>query len=215
MAHAMTTDEGVPAEDEYIPARREKGRFINSFNPKFKLPGFATVLRWMVGEPNNTNLPHDPAQLDEILPVIQHEKNEIFQEKTGLRFLWIGHATCLVQMDDFIFITDPLFGTRCGATPHIGPKRFRPPALTVDQLPDDLKAVVISHNHFDHLDYPSVQALNHRYGKSLHWFCGEGLRQWFVDSGVENVTELTWWQDISHPVRTSIESFSLSSSVFR
>lgn len=77
----------------------------------------------------------------------------------------------------------------------IGPKRFRPPALTVDHLPDDLDAVLISHNHFDHLDYQSVKELNKRYGERLSWFCGIGLRQWFLDIGIQNVVELDWWEE--------------------
>ena len=213
-----TADEKVAADDEYVEARQENGRFINSFNTHFKLPGFATIARWALGEPNNTNLPRNLKDLDETLPVISHNKGEFFTEKTGLRFIWVGHATCLVQMDDFIFITDPLFGERCGVTTRLGPKRFRPPALTVDQLPDNLSAVVISHNHFDHLDYPSVQALHQRYGKSLTWFCGLGLRQWFVDAGIENAVELTWWQDTSHPVsrrKTSLRPFDALLSSFR
>ena len=189
-----------PPADGLIKARREGGRFVNSFNPQFKKPSLPTVLRWALGAPNNTRLPREPERLDELLPVIKHRKEEIFQEPSGLRFLWIGHASCLVQMDDFIFLTDPLFGDRCGATPKIGPKRFRPPALTVNDLPDNLQVVVISHNHFDHLDYPSVRALNQRFGKNLTWFCGDGNRQWFLDAGIANVFELTWWQTWQHPV---------------
>ena len=83
----------------------------------------------------------------------------------------------------------------------IGPKRFRPPALTVDQLPDDLDAVLISHSHFDHLDYPSVKELNRRYGKRLSWFCGRGLQQWFLDNGIQNVIELDWWEEYYFSVR--------------
>lgn len=209
MATAQPTttseDEKPPSDDELVMAKQENGRYINSFNPQFKMPGITALLRWKTTETNNTNLPHDPNELSKILPLIQHEKNTYFQEKTGLRLLWIGHATCLVQMDDFIFITDPLFSERCGVTPRIGPKRFRPPALTVDQLPDELSAVFISHNHYDHLDYPSVQALHQRYGNSLTWFCGMGLREWFVDCGIENAIELTWWQDIKHPVHSNVQ----------
>lgn len=193
-----------PPADGLIKARREGGRFVNSFNPKYKKPGFFTLLRWVTRAPNHTGLPREPETLDEALPVIKHRKEEIFQESTGLRLLWIGHASCLVQMDDFIFLTDPLFSERCGITPKIGPKRFRPPALVASDLPDKLQAVVISHNHFDHLDYPSVRAINDRFGKDLTWFCGEGTRQWFLDAGIVNVVELTWWQQWQHPVGESI-----------
>jgi L-ascorbate metabolism protein UlaG (beta-lactamase superfamily) len=72
---------------------------------------------------------------------------------------------------------------------------YRPPALIINDLPDDLDAVFISHNHYDHLDYPSVKELNKRYGERLTWFCGLGTRQWFLDNHIKNVVELDWWEE--------------------
>ncbi|CAF1304894.1 unnamed protein product, partial [Rotaria sp. Silwood1] len=87
------------------------------------------------------------------------------------------------------------FSERCDIPSFIGPKRFRPPALTVNDLSDDLDALFISHNHFDHLDYPSVKSLNKRYGERLTWLCSGGTRQWFPDNHVTNVVELDWWEE--------------------
>jgi L-ascorbate metabolism protein UlaG (beta-lactamase superfamily) len=87
------------------------------------------------------------------------------------------------------------FSERCGIASYIGPKRYRPPALIINDLPDDLDAVFISHNHYDHLDYPSVKELNKRYGERLTWFCGLGTRQWFLDNHIKNVVELDWWEE--------------------
>ncbi len=92
----------------------------------------------------------------------------------------------------------------------IGPKRFRPPALTVNDLPDDLDAILISHNHFDHLDYPSVKELNKRYGERLTWFCGRGTRQWFLDNHIKNVVELDWWEEFHFSVRKLFFSIYIS-----
>jgi N-acyl-phosphatidylethanolamine-hydrolysing phospholipase D len=200
MAEASATTSNSSSDDGLVKSRMENGRYINSFNPEFKLPGFTTILRWMAGSPNHTNLPADIAELDKLLPVIKPNPDEIWKTTPGLRFIWIGHASCLVQMDDFMFLTDPVFSDRCGITAQVGPKRFRPPALTVDDLPDKLEAIVISHSHYDHLDYPSVKSLHERYGNALTWFCGLGLRQWFVDCHIENVVELDWWGEWKHPV---------------
>jgi N-acyl-phosphatidylethanolamine-hydrolysing phospholipase D len=93
------------------------------------------------------------------------------------------------------------YSERCGPKSWIGPKRFRPPALTVNALPDDLDAILISHNHFDHLDYDSVKSLNKRYGKRLTWFCGRGTREWFLDMHVQNIVELDWWEEYHFSVR--------------
>ena len=200
MAEALTTTNTTLSEDEYVKSRMEHGRYINSFNPKFKMPGKSTMLKWVVFSPNHTNLPRDPEELDQILPVHKPDANELAKPTSGVRFVWIGHATCLVQVEGFMFITDPVFSDRCGVTPRIGPKRFRPPALTAAELPEELEAVVISHNHYDHLDYPSVKSLNDRYGKKLTWFCGQGGGAWFTDNGIENVVELEWWEEWKHPV---------------
>jgi N-acyl-phosphatidylethanolamine-hydrolysing phospholipase D len=93
------------------------------------------------------------------------------------------------------------YSERIGPKSLIGPKRFRPPALIINDLPDDLDAILISHNHFDHLDYDSVKSLNKRYRKRLTWFCGRGTREWFRHIQVQNVVELDWWEEYHFSVR--------------
>ncbi|CAF3325345.1 unnamed protein product [Rotaria socialis] len=198
------TTENVVSDEVFVKSRREGDLFVNSFNPEFKMPEFGTILRWKFGYPNNTNLPANLELLDETLPVLKPKTDELLKTSPGLRFVWIGHASCLIQMDDFLFLTDPVFSDRCGIASNIGPKRFRPPALTVDDLPENLDAIVISHNHYDHLDYPSVQSLNARYGNRLTWFCGLGGREWFLDCHVENVIELDWWDEHQHPKKEHV-----------
>ncbi|CAF1027682.1 unnamed protein product [Adineta ricciae] len=184
-------------ETDYEPtkSRMEKGRYVNSFNSKFKLPSLSVTLRWKFLARKNTRLPAKRKELDDILPVIRHSKSEdLYRTRHGIRFIWIGHASSYVQLNNFRFLLDPIFSNRCGIGSLIGPKRFRPPPLTVDDLPDNLDAVFISHNHFDHLDYTSVKSLNKRFSQQLTWFCGRGLRKWFLKHGVKNVIELDWWE---------------------
>jgi len=178
------------------------GRYINSFNLQYKLPSFGKIIWWKITAKDNTRLPSDRKALDTLLPVIRHEKpEELYLNKSGIRFIWIGHASCYIQMNNFRFLVDPVFSDRCGPRSSLGPKRFRPPALTANDLPNDLDAVFISHNHYDHLDYSSVMQLNERYGKRLTWFCGRGLREWFLDEGISNVIELDWWEEYYFSVR--------------
>lgn len=81
----------------------------------------------------------------------------------------------------------------------VGPKRYRHVPFTIDRLPR-LDAVLISHNHYDHMDYESIKQLNERFNglngrDKLHWFSGLGNAQWFRDNNInENVHELDWWQ---------------------
>ncbi len=75
-------------------------------------------------------------------------------------------------------------------------------ACKIDDLPDNLNAVVISHNHYDHLDYNSVSALHKRYKDGLHWFVPQDMGSWFTSNfGIAkgNVHELTWWQEANLP----------------
>ncbi|CAF0843920.1 unnamed protein product [Adineta steineri] len=181
--------------DKLIKSRKENGRYTNSFNPKFKFPSPALAIKWKMSTGVNTQLAYSKKELDKFLPIIRHNNSEeLFRTTSGIRFIWIGHATCYIQMNNFRFLLDPIFSKRCGITSLIGPKRFRPPALTVNDLPENLDAILISHNHFDHLDFRSVLDLNKRYGARLTWFCGLGLRKWFLKMGIRNVIELDWWQ---------------------
>ena len=87
----------------------------------------------------------------------------------GLRVTWLGHATVMVEMDELILLTDPIFSARASPSQRMGPKRFRRAPCTVEELPR-IDAVLVSHNHYDHLDCNSVIALNERFGNELRWF---------------------------------------------
>ncbi|CAF1340106.1 unnamed protein product [Adineta ricciae] len=204
MAHSTVNTKNSDGDELIKPSEKGAYGFTNSFNSEFKMPDYFKIFRWLFAK-NDTGLPTNIEELDETLPVIKHKPEDIRKQSPGLRFLWIGHASCFVQIDDFMFLTDPVFSDRCSITQYMGPKRFRPPALTVKDLPDELEAIVISHNHFDHLDYESVRQLNERYGEKLTWFCGLGGRQWFLDCSIKNVVELDWWQEWTHPTKKNVQ----------
>lgn len=113
------------------------------------------------------------------------------------RFTWIGHATYLVQYRGWNLLTDPVFSERCSPLSFAGPKRTVAPALSIDALPE-IHAVLVSHNHYDHLDRASVRALNERFGERLCWFAPRGVGQWLRRRGVARVVELGWWQHQRH-----------------
>lgn len=88
----------------------ENGRFVNSFNPQYQSSHFGNVLAWKFTSSDNTRLPSTKRALDVLLPVIRHEKpEELYLKEAGLRFIWIGHASSFVQMNNFRFLTDPVF----------------------------------------------------------------------------------------------------------
>lgn len=122
----------------------------------------------------------------------------------AIRVTWLGHATILLQMDGITVLTDPMFSERASPSQVVGPKRYRDVACTIHDLPSQLDAVVISHNHYDHLDLNSVTLLNARYGNDLRWFIPLGLANWFETVGCENVVELDWWEENCVPEKSDI-----------
>jgi N-acyl-phosphatidylethanolamine-hydrolysing phospholipase D len=94
---------------------------------------------------------------------------------------WVGHSTFLLQLEGLTLLTDPVFSQRCSPVQWMGPKRVVPPAFDISH-PDlpKVDAVLLSHNHYDHLDKASVLQLNARFGERLRWWvahlavCGAG-----------------------------------------
>ncbi|KAG2486110.1 hypothetical protein HYH03_015205 [Edaphochlamys debaryana] len=120
----------------------------------------------------------------------------------AIQAVWVGHATVLVQMGGATFLTDPVFSERCSPTQLYGPKRVAPPALTAaDPLLTRLDFVLLSHNHYDHLDTDSVRALNKRFGQALTWYVPLGVGRWFASEGVKSVREMDWWESAEHPLQ--------------
>ena len=108
---------------------------------------------------------------------------------------WIGHASLLVQVDGLSILTDPQWSDRAGPTSFIGARRLSPPGLAFEQLPR-IDVVVISHDHYDHLDLRTVKRL-----ASTHdplFLVPLGLAAWFRDNGMPHVEELDWWQEREH-----------------
>ena len=108
-----------------------------------------------------------------------------------IRATWIGHATWLLQVGGINVLTDPHLTRRASPSHRFGPERLTSPGLAVGELPR-IHAVVLSHDHYDHLDRRSVDALHDRFGDDLSWFTPLGYRDWFAGRSVRRVTELDW-----------------------
>jgi N-acyl-phosphatidylethanolamine-hydrolysing phospholipase D len=103
---------------------------------------------------------------------------------------WVGHATLLVQMDHVSFLTDPIWSDKPSPVSFLGPRRFVPPGVALADLPP-IDFVVISHNHYDHLDLPTLQALAER-DPATRFFVPLANGELLRDEGIANVTELDW-----------------------
>lgn len=104
---------------------------------------------------------------------------------------YIGHATLLLRFAGFAVLTDPMFSLRASPFASFGPKRVRAPACTLDQLPR-IDAVCLSHNHYDHMDMPSLKRLQARGNPPIVTGIGNGA--YLAARGITNVIELDWWE---------------------
>ena len=106
---------------------------------------------------------------------------------------WIGHASFLIQLGGRNILTDPHFSERASPVPFAGPKRAVPLPIEIDELPR-IDLVLVSHNHYDHLDLDSVKRLAARDGGGPLFLVPLGLKAWFADQGIPRVEELDWWE---------------------
>lgn len=104
---------------------------------------------------------------------------------------WIGHASFLVQLDGLNILTDPVLSRRTSPVQWAGPARIAPLGLSLAELPK-IDVVLISHNHYDHLDEATVRQLAGRDAPAF--VVPLGLKAWLARRGIEQVTELDWWQ---------------------
>jgi N-acyl-phosphatidylethanolamine-hydrolysing phospholipase D len=105
---------------------------------------------------------------------------------------WVGHATVLLHLDGVNILTDPHWGERASPVSWAGPQRLSPPGIPFDSLPP-IHAVVISHDHYDHLDVSTVRRLARTHDPIF--VVPLGLRRWFDDIGIRRVEELDWWDE--------------------
>jgi L-ascorbate metabolism protein UlaG (beta-lactamase superfamily) len=116
---------------------------------------------------------------------------------SGLRATWLGHSTVLIEIDGLRVLTDPVWGPRASPSRLAGPKRFQPVPVHLREMPP-LDLVIVSHDHYDHLDYPTIRELAKRdvpFVTSLG--VGAHLEAWGV--APERIVELDWWESHDLP----------------
>jgi L-ascorbate metabolism protein UlaG (beta-lactamase superfamily) len=189
------------------------GRFFNPWlgGPIDLMPGSAAAdgqphvfWRWLRGKEQRSP--------DRELPVVTRTAASFgAPPASGLQVTWLGHSTLIIEIDGHRILTDPVFSKRASPSSLVGPARFHPAPIAIDELPA-LDAVVLSHDHYDHLDENSVRALARR-GERFFVPLGVGahLEAWGVPAA--KITELDWWQESTLPgglrlVATPAQHFS-------
>lgn len=134
---------------------------------------------------------------DSPLPVLDPRQTWLRRSDTGLRATWLGHSTVLIEIDGYRVLTDPVWGPRASPSVLVGPKRFQPMPVSLREMPE-VDLIVISHDHYDHLDYPTIKALVKSHVPFVTSLgVGAHLQAWGI--APERIHELDWWENFALP----------------
>ncbi|GAA5831803.1 hypothetical protein JCM11251_003890 [Rhodosporidiobolus azoricus] len=195
-------------EDESKAHHKKGGGFVNPW-PSFEDLGMGPSVMLNMFKDWQSRPAPTPEELPPVLtpsfsPPAGLTAEEAEAWRADIKATWLGHACFLVEFPSakgsgergLRVLYDPVWSCRCSPSQWVGPKRVQPPPIPLEQIPH-IDCVVISHNHYDHLD---ITTLKHLYNAqprgSLHFFAPLGNEKWFKSViGVKEgeVTELDWW----------------------
>lgn len=138
--------------------------------------------------PTEDRIPSSP------LPLVDPRPLWSKRSSSGLRVTWLGHSTLLIEIDGARILTDPVWGERASPVPFAGPKRFHPPPVSLDALPP-LDAIIITHDHYDHLDRTTIIRLAKTRASTpiiTPLGVGDRFERWGIPA--KRITELDWWE---------------------
>ena len=170
-----------------LAACAQAPRYSNSDGQRLDKP-LSEVLRWYWTRDRTAG--DRPVHL----PVLREPRATAPAHAGELSATWVGHATVLLRLDGVTLLTDPQFSQRASPVSWAGPQRRTPLPFAIEALPH-IDLVLISHNHYDHLDEASVLALQRQPGGPPVFVVPQGLDAWFHDLGITNVQSLGWWAE--------------------
>lgn len=154
-------------------------------------PSFAA---WQLGRVTGGLPPQDPSRIRVASPDLAY----LHANRSDVTVTWIGHSTALWQLGGLNILTDPHFSERASPVSFAGPKRESPLPASLSDLPR-IDVVLISHNHYDHLDTQTVKMLNRQPGGPPLFVVPLGVDLWMQDQGISRVQRLDWWESIRVP----------------
>jgi L-ascorbate metabolism protein UlaG (beta-lactamase superfamily) len=156
------------------------------FNPGFPIgKGLLDVIRW--------RLDADTAEWPDAVPLAATARPDPRVDGAGLQVTFVGHATVLIQTAGLNILTDPIWSERAFMVPWAGPRRVTPPGIAFDDLPP-IDAVLVTHNHYDHMDAPTLAQLQRTHDPLLVMPLGN---QAVVLAGAGKLRMLDWWQSLA------------------
>jgi len=177
---------GVGGPVPGAPSHHREHGFANT-NAAFERPGFWTVQAFRARRLWASLAGTKPVPA---FPRAANDGRALRDNRVAPTLTWIGHATLLIQLDGLNILTDPHFSERASPIGFAGPRRLNPPGVAFEALPP-IDVVVISHDHYDHLDRPTVERLAATHNPLF--LVPLGLKAWFASIGIDRVRELDWW----------------------
>ncbi|OLB67977.1 MAG: hypothetical protein AUI09_01600 [Gemmatimonadetes bacterium 13_2_20CM_2_66_5] len=158
------------------------------------VPGFGSLLKWMLVHRTTRPRPKDPdpSVFTRVPPDFVPPRAPLSQ----LTVTWAGHASLLIQLNGLNLLTDPIWSERASPVSWAGPRRWVAPGIAFEDVPP-LDVVLLSHNHYDHLDDQTVRRLARTHPQAT-WIVPLGLASFVQKRGAPGaVVELDWWQESS------------------
>jgi len=170
---------------ESAPNHFDGRRYFNCYPKKPDERKAKQIIRWFTSR--------KPAKWPQHVPVQVHPKPDAVTKDGEVQVIYINHATVLIMTKQGNILTDPIWSERCSPLKRIGPKRVAQPGLKFEDLPP-IDLVLVTHNHYDHLDLPTLKRLEKEH--SPRFVTGLGNRKLLINSGMQNVQELDWWEEL-------------------
>lgn len=157
----------------------------NRWIPNVNTRGLWHVLKWML---TREQAPWQP---------IDNQPRKVTYQRVPLDQLWltfINHSTVLIQLEGLNILTDPIWSDRCSPFKWMGPKRMSNPGIELADLPP-IDLVLLSHNHYDHMDLPTLRYLQKEYHP--YFYVAGGNKKYLEKKGLSPVQEFSWWESLS------------------
>lgn len=184
-----------------LSAPKYKGPLSDHFDgKKFRNPGnvrpqqLRDVFKWMMNRRRGKWI-EDKSE--------NYGKRPLDHEKNGIRITFINHSTFLIQVDGLNIITDPVWSARVSPFTWAGPKRMRLPGIKFENLPR-IHAVLVSHNHYDHLDIPTMRLIFGAHHPQI--ITPLGVKQFLDNERIAGSQDLDWWQQAKLSDSVTVQS---------
>ncbi|KAJ1757733.1 Protein-lysine N-methyltransferase efm4 [Coemansia sp. RSA 1807] len=179
------------------------GRFQSPW-PSSTNPSVTAFIKYMFTE-YNSNPGWESVKQGRAPPVVPLDYNQI-AAPSDVQLTWLGHASLLVQINGANVLFDPVFSTRCSPVQWMGPKRFTRAPCTVSELPH-IDVLVLSHNHYDHLDWNTLKQVHERF-PDIKVLAPLGNRPILSSLGFTNIVIADWWDETSVELPTGGFTFA-------